>query len=308
MLKRTPSSGRVAVLLATRNGAAFLDGHLASIAAQTYPDIDLWVSDDGSASETIAVLQAWVRRWTKGRMRILHGPVEGTTENFRSLIINPDIQADYFAFADQSDLWEPDKVANSVRWIEHHAFAVPSVFCSSKQLISTGGAVLASSPAFMRDPDFRNALVQNIAPGNTMLFNRMARDLLAESCRKAEFSSHGWWLYLIVSGAGGVVHCDPQPLVRERQLDGGTGWGAWVSRARQRLAGRFAEQADLNVQGLVRNRDLLSDEARATCDLYWKVRSDNFIKRLYYLHKSGVYRQTAWGQAGLYLAALLRRL
>jgi glycosyltransferase involved in cell wall biosynthesis len=280
--------------MATYNGAAFLEAQLASIAAQTYPDIDLWVSDDGSSDETIAVLSDWARRWPKGRIRILQGQGEGVAENFRSLIIHPELQADYFAFANQHDLWEPEKIAISVRWIEHNAFAVPSVFCSS--------------PQFNREPDFRNALVQNIATGNTMLYNRMAHNLLTESCRKTEFHSHDWWLYLIVSGAGGVVHCDRRSLVRARRYESETGWRDWIAWALQLRAYRYAEQADPNLQGLVRNRDLLSDEARVICDLYWKVRSDNFIKRLYYLYKSGVYRQTAWEQAGLYVAALLRRL
>ncbi len=307
-MKRTPSSGRVAVLLVTRNGAAFLDDHIASIAAQTYPDIDLWISDDGSTDATVAIINDWTKRWSKGRVRILQGRCDGTAENFRSLIVNPDIEADYFAFADQHDLWEPEKVANSVRWIEHHAFAVPSVFCSQSLAIRQDGFVSGASRPVVRAPNFRNALVQDIAPGNRLLFNRMARELLAQSCRRAEFSSHGWWLYLIVSGAGGVVHCDPQILARTRQVPGGSGWHVWLARARPLIAGQFVKQSDLNVQGLVRNRDLLTDRARATCDLYWKVRSDNFIKRIYYLHKSGVYRQTMWEQAGLYVAALLRRL
>ena len=128
-MKRTPSSGKVAILLVTRNGAAFLDDHLASIAAQTYPDIDIWVSDDGSTDATVAIVNDWARRWSKGRVHILRGRGD-MAENIRSLVLNRDIQADYFAFADHHDLWEPEKIAQSVRWIEHHAFAVPSVFCS----------------------------------------------------------------------------------------------------------------------------------------------------------------------------------
>lgn len=92
-MKRAPSSGTVAVLLETFNGAACLDAQLASIAAQTYPDIDLWVSDDGSTDGSRAILQQWARRWTKGRVTLLHGAGEGRSENFRSLITNPAIQA-----------------------------------------------------------------------------------------------------------------------------------------------------------------------------------------------------------------------
>lgn len=294
--------------MATCNGAAFLDDQLSSIAAQTYPDIDLWVSDGGSTDATVSILSDWTQRWTKGRIHILRGPRQGRAANFRSLIVNPNIQADYFAFADQHDLWEADKIAASVRWIEQNAFAVPSVFCSRTITIGQDGAVVGSSQESSSDPDFRNALVENIATGNTMLYNRMAHDLLVQSCQKAEFSSHDWWLYLIVTGAGGVVHHDSLALVRQRQPDGGGGWWARTAYVKQLVADRFAGPADLNMQALIRNSDLLTEEAQEICDLYWKVRSDNFIKRLYYLRKSGVYRQTTWGQANLFLVALLRRL
>jgi glycosyltransferase involved in cell wall biosynthesis len=294
--------------MATCNGAAFLDDQLSSIAAQTYPDIDLWVSDSGSTDATVSILSDWTQRWTKGQILILRGPREGRAANFRSLIGNPNIRADYFAFADQHDLWEADKIAASVRWIEQNAFAVPSVFCSRTITIGQDGAVVGSSQESSSDPDFRNALVENIATGNTMLYNKMAHDLLVQSCQKAVFSSHDWWLYLIVTGAGGVVHHDSLALVRQRQLDGGGGWWARIAYVKQLVADRFAGPADLNMQALIRNSDLLTGEAREICDLYWKVRSDNFIKRLHYLRKSGVYRQTTWGQANLYLTALLRRL
>ena len=40
-------------MLATRNGAAFLDEQLLSLAAQTHPSIDIWASDDGSTDGTL---------------------------------------------------------------------------------------------------------------------------------------------------------------------------------------------------------------------------------------------------------------
>lgn len=294
--------------MATLNGAAFLEEQLASIAGQTYPDIDLWVSDDGSTDATIAILQQWAKRWTKGRVVLLQGPGAGRAENFRALISHPELRAEYFAFANQDDIWEPEKLATSIQWIEHNAFAVASVFCSRKLKIAQNGAVAGSSPLYQRPAEFRNALVQNIASGNTMLFNRTAQQLLAESCRNVEFSSHDWWLYLIVTGAGGVVHFDPQPLVRERQPNQRDGWQGQLAAARAMLPARFADQADRNIQGLVRNTELLTGDARKICDLYWKVRSDNFIRRILALHQSGVYRQTVLGQVGLYLAAMFGRL
>ena len=73
------------------------------------------------------------------------------------------------------------------------------------------------SPLFRRPPSFRNALVQSLAGGNTMVLNRPARDLVALASRRARFVSHDWWAYLLVTGAGGAVHYSAKPLVRYRQ-------------------------------------------------------------------------------------------
>ena len=113
--------GSTAILLATRNGAAFLDEQLASIAGQSVEAIDVWVSDDGSTDATPALLAAWRERWSKGRFEVLEGPQKGFSENFRSLITNPGIAADYYAFCDQDDIWEHDKLARAIRWIEAQA-------------------------------------------------------------------------------------------------------------------------------------------------------------------------------------------
>ncbi|PSH57394.1 glycosyltransferase family 2 protein [Phyllobacterium sophorae] len=303
----------VSVLLATYNGAAFLSEQLASIESQTYPAIDIWVSDDGSTDATLELLDSWRQKWAKGRFTVLPGPQKGYAENFRSLIVNPDIISAYYAFSDQDDLWEPEKIATSVGWIEHNSPAGPALFCSRTLAVTDEGSVIGPSPLFTRTPSFKNALAQSLAGGNTMLYNRAAHEILAEASRRSDFVSHDWWIYLIVSGAGGTVHYSPEMLVHYRQhvnnqIGSNLGMLARIRRLRLLFKGRFVEWTDLNMKGLSRNRDLLTREAREACDLFNGVRKASLFRRLYYLFRSGVYRQTMFGQLGLYMAALLRKI
>ncbi|TGR60375.1 glycosyltransferase family 2 protein, partial [bacterium M00.F.Ca.ET.194.01.1.1] len=100
---------------------------------------------------------------------------QGFAANFRSMILDPRIDADCYAFSDQDDVWEPDRLESAIRWMEGEDIDMPLLFCSRTATISQTGIPAGYSPLFRRPPSFRNALVQSIAGGNTMLFNRKAR-------------------------------------------------------------------------------------------------------------------------------------
>jgi hypothetical protein len=52
------------------------------------------------------------------------------------------------------------------------------VYCSRTILVDVNGNQIGCSPLFTKKPSFANALVQSIAGGNTMVFNKKARDLI----------------------------------------------------------------------------------------------------------------------------------
>lgn len=299
--------------MATMNGAAYLDEQIQSLADQTCLHADLWVSDDGSTDATLAVLDKWKRRWSKGAFHVLHGPRQGFAENFRSLIANKTIDADYFAFCDQDDVWEPNKLQRAIGWMERQPPGLPLLFCSRTLTITSDGVTVGRSPLFLRPPSFRNALVQSLAGGNTMIMNRAARELLRLSCRETGFVSHDWWAYLIVTGAGGKVYYSRRPLVRYRQHRGNQvganmSWHAKLSRLKRLFEGQFLVWTDRNMEGLRRNMHLLTGDARQACELFLRAREGTVTQRLRNLWASGVYRQTVLGSLALYLAVVMKRI
>lgn len=299
--------------MGTKDGAAYIGEQMQSLLAQSWPAVDLWVSDDGSTDATIAIVEAWRSHWSKGSVTLVEGPREGFAANFRSMLIDPRIDADYYAFCDQDDVWEPDRLESAIRWMEGEDMATPLLFCSRTATISETGVPAGYSPLFRRPPSFRNALVQSIAGGNTMLFNRAARDLLAKASARTEFVSHDWWAYLIVTAAGGKVRYEPRPLVRYRQhatnlVGANVSWRARFSRLGRLFQGQFATWTDVNLRGLAVNRDLIARDAALCLRLFIRARKGNVFRRFSLLGKSGVYRQTLTGTLGLYLAFLWRRI
>jgi glycosyltransferase involved in cell wall biosynthesis len=302
---------RVTVLLATFNGAAFLDEQLASLAAQDVEHLDIVASDDGSADQTLQLLQAWQQRWTKGRFVVVLGPRRGVAENFRSLMLWPEIEGNYVAFSDQDDVWDADKLSAAIAAIADDT--EPALYGSRTRLVDVELQPMGASPLFQHSPEFRNAIVQNIAGGNTMVLNWKAFALAAESARRTTFVSHDWWCYLIVSGAGGRVHYDPLPHLAYRQHDGNVvganrGLRASLSRAGMMLRGELARWNGRNIAALDRCSDLLSDDARTIVDGLRTIRSSGVAAGLKLLYSQGIYRRPFSSHLSLVTAILLRKV
>ena len=169
-----PSKPKIVILLATRNGAAFVQEQLDSYRTQTYGNWELLVSDDGSTDDTIKIIEEFAKQVPQ-RVMVRRGPQMGFWQNFVSLVRSDEIDGDLFAYSDQDDVWFPEKLARAVSWFEARPTDQPGLYFTRTELIEAGGAPIGFSPLFVRAPSFQNALVQNIGGGNTMVFNRAAR-------------------------------------------------------------------------------------------------------------------------------------
>ena len=305
--------GSVAILACVFNGEPFLGEQLASLAAQSFPRIDLVLSDDGSTDGSRELLATYGSTWRKGRFEIIQGPGKGFAENFRSHLVNEAIEADYFAFCDQDDIWAPEKVSTAVAWLMQQPPDKPALYCSRTRIVDIAGRPVGHSPLFTAPPTFRNAIVQSIAGGNTMVMNAAARSLMAEASRRSGFVSHDWWCYMMVTGAGGAIRYDPNPLIDYRQHQGNLVGSndsivSRLGRTSFLLKGGFAAWTDRNIAGLRACEDLLDDEARSVLDHFDRLRRMFLPRRMIELHRSGLYRQTKAGQISLYIASAINRL
>ena len=97
-------AAQIAILMCTKNGAAFLAEQLKSIADQTHANWILFVSDDGSTDETRNILRRFADSHEQTTV-VRNGPGKGVCANFLSLATDSTIDADYFAFSDQDDVW-----------------------------------------------------------------------------------------------------------------------------------------------------------------------------------------------------------
>ena len=303
------SDDRVNILLATYNGAGFLPEQLQSIAAQTHRNWHLIASDDGSTDDTIALLEAFSAEHSA---TVVRGPQQGYVANFLSMLCRADAEADYAAFCDQDDVWHPDKLSRAIKTLQGVPAEVPAMVGTRTCYINANGDKLGLSPLFAKSPSFANALVQSLAGGNTMLFNRAAQQLL-QRAGIVDIPIHDWWAYQLISGAGGWVIYDPEPSLLYRQHEKNIigmhrGWRARCVRIRGLLHGRFKEWNDCSCAALRQNQALLSAENRAILERFASARESLLLWRVIGLYRCGIYRQTALGNVGLAMAALVNRI
>ncbi|MFT0531907.1 glycosyltransferase family 2 protein [Castellaniella hirudinis] len=306
-------AARVAILMCTWQGGRYLAPQLDSFLAQRHPHWRLWVSDDGSTDDTLDILRQYQSGRMAGRLQLCRGPGRGLAANFLSLACRPDIDADYYAFSDQDDIWEADKLARAIACLRTLPANVPALYIARTRLVDQDNRAYGESARYTRPPGFGNALVQNIGGGNTMVFNPAARRLLCLAGADVAVLAHDWWLYMLVAGCGGRVYYDDYLSLRYRQhgnnlMGSNLGLAARWHRARLLLRGQFHRWNTANLTALQRVRDHLDPASRRTLDAFVQGRAQPLAPRLRWFARSGLRRQTPLGNLGLLVAVLFGKL
>jgi hypothetical protein len=297
-----PSAPRVAVLLSTFNGAPFLPAQLDSIAGQTLADWVLYWRDDGSSDDTVAIIRAFAEGPGAGRCHHVDRPGHlGATESFMALLRAAAPSGLALAFADQDDVWLPEKLELALDALADAPG--PALYCSRQLLVDEELAPLGESAPLRRPPSFPAALTQNIATGCTVVLNPAAASLVARSIPPAA-SLHDWWSYLVVAASGGHVIADATPTVLYRQHGSnlvGAPASTWrrARAAMQRGPGVFMTVLRGHVAALLAHPELLSAEARRVLPILDRALRSGPLGRARALRLPGLNRQT-WSETMLF--------
>ncbi|WP_284973127.1 glycosyltransferase family 2 protein [Atlantibacter hermannii] len=303
---------KVAIILCTYNGEEFLSKQLDSIIEQTYTNWVIFASDDYSSDSTTKILSTYQRQVGNNKFIILTGPKKGFAWNFLHALTQCE-GFDYYAFCDQDDIWVDDKIENAVKFLSQSDAAIPAIHCGRTALIDENDHCFGKSYLFKREPSFKNALMQNIAGGNTMLFNVAAHKLLVRTPKNYKVISHDWWAYILITGCGGNIYYDPEPKVLYRQ-HGKNIIGSNIStfskllRVKKLVDGQFRQWNECNLSLLEHFESDLTDKNKKTLSSFKNIRDKAFILRVYFFLKEGFYRQTWSGTIALIFGVFLKRI
>jgi len=203
----------VTVLLCTYNGERYLQEQLDTILTQQDVEVRILVRDDGSTDSTYNILQSYSERHEN--VQPVYAARAGVPAGYFELMWSSGRRTDYYAFADQDDVWAPRKLAEAVRLLERCGGT--SLYCSAVELISDEGRILGVRRLRMAPPTLATAPIQNVAIGNTIVFTHEVLQLVTKLPRPVAAIMHDWWMQLFVLSLGGAVLYDQEPRCGYRQ-------------------------------------------------------------------------------------------
>ncbi|MES3023178.1 MAG: glycosyltransferase family 2 protein [Pseudomonadota bacterium] len=200
------------VVMATYNGAAYVERQLASILGQLGADDEVIIVDDHSRDATVALIAGF----NDARVRMHRNPANlGVQRSFEKAIGLA--TGDIIFLSDQDDVWHPEKVARFAR-----AFAErPEVtlVLSDARIVDRHGLQLQPSFFAIRGgfaPGLVSNLVKNKYLGCVMAFRRVLLDKMLPF--PPDIPQHDMWIGLI-NALYGRAHYIDLALVDYRRHD-----------------------------------------------------------------------------------------
>ncbi|MEC5032501.1 MAG: glycosyltransferase family 2 protein, partial [Oscillatoria sp. PMC 1051.18] len=102
----------VSVIIPVYNVEQYIADTVKSVLAQTYPNFELLIIDDGSPDRSIEIC----RQFCDSRIKIIRQENQGLPSALNTGIRNS--QGDYLAFIDGDDIWLPEKLMKQVEHLE----------------------------------------------------------------------------------------------------------------------------------------------------------------------------------------------
>ena len=294
----------LAILLATYQGERYLRAQLDSLTAQTCADWKAFVHDDGSRDGTMDILREYVRRDPE-RFCLIDAPSTGGAKN-NFLFLTAQVQAPYYMYCDQDDVWLPDKIERTMdRMRELESRQGKDRPC----LVHTELKVVDASlrPISSRLSEYQGIeperltlgrlLVQNVVTGCTMMINRALRNAMTACAEPEAIRMHDWWAALIAMRFGALRFL-PEATILYRQHGNNSvgaqrakGLGGLLKKALDTRAIRGSIQATrAQAQAFAKAFDLPESDLIAQ---YGHLGSLSRLKRLRFCRENGIRRSRA---------------
>ena len=210
---------KVLVLMATYNGARYLDEQIQSLIDQKNVELEILVRDDGSTDNTINVLNKWKKQ---GKLDWYTGKHLNVQYGFYDLMEHAaQKDTEYIAFCDQDYVWDNDKLCIAVEELEDKCSqSNPALYYCGQRLVDEHMNFL-SDHSLNEYRNLRTRFVLSDIAGCTAVFNTELLNKVLEY--KPEYMlMHDTWVLKVCLAMGGEVIVDPKPHMNYRQHSNNT--------------------------------------------------------------------------------------
>lgn len=222
-------NSKVAILMATYNGAEYIAEQLDSILKQSFTDWELYIHDDGSTDNTIGIVKSYVDMYPQ-KIHLIEGPsTGGAKSNFFFLMSR--VSCDYVMFSDQDDYWLPDKIEktfNKMLSLENNQEKVPVLVYTDLKVVDQDLNVIDEKMSEyqslkMDNFNIKNLIIQNIVTGCTVMINRAC---VVQSLKCRDYTNvimHDWWCALVASYFGKIGYVNESLILYRQHGDNSVG-------------------------------------------------------------------------------------
>ena len=210
---------KIAILLATYNGAKYIREQLDSLFQQSCDRFHLYVRDDGSSDDTMKIIGEFRQKYSN-RITILEDSQKhrGAAKSFMYLLENVD--SEYYMFCDQDDIWLPEKVEKTFDRMKEIEGTAPVLVATDLRVVDEQLSPIKASfnedlkiDVFRKNPEL--IYVRHVVTGCTMMFNRAAK--LASLPMSPRATMHDEWVALCVHFKGGNISILDDSTILYRQ-------------------------------------------------------------------------------------------
>lgn len=209
--------------MSTYNGERYLREQIDSLLNQTYKDWKLYIRDDGSTDETISIIESYVNDYPD--LIVLLKDDLGNLGSARSFMrILSVVDADYYMFCDQDDVWLPNKVKDTINVmypldVEYENLPI-CVFTDLSMCDNNLNIIQDYLVRYLgREPDrinknsfYRTFVFHSPVFGCTMMINQIAKTLSLPF----DFVWHDTWVSMICKRKGIMSYIDKSTILYRR--------------------------------------------------------------------------------------------
>lgn len=204
---------RVAILMSTYNGEKYIREQIDSILGQTGDiDIELWVRDDGSTDGTTRILDEYSE---KNKLKWYTAGNLGAAKSFFDLLYKCG-EYDYYAFADQDDVWECNKISVAVKQMGE--YKQPALYFGNAELVDEKLESI-SIKVYNKKPKlkFETLTCAGGLLGCTMVLNNLLVSEIRKSKMPEDVVMHDFYVALVCAGLDGTIIYDADCYIKYRQ-------------------------------------------------------------------------------------------
>lgn len=200
---------KIIILMSTYNGSLYIEEQLESIFRQNYQNFELWIRDDGSKDDTVEIIKRYKSKLEpKQAEKITLISTElgnvGYMKSFWYLLQNCP-KAEAYAFCDQDDVWEVDKLERGAQHLKEENERIPVLYTSRFAYYSGEMEFQEEGIRYPYEVTFDKVAFYTPAFGFTIMINEALREK-ALSAKDLTNIPHDAWCLKVATAFGKVAY------------------------------------------------------------------------------------------------------